>query len=74
MQPGAVKRALAVLGCAAATVAFAACQSTEQESARIERESRAAVAAEQARERAAGRRAHGHAHTGLPSGSGGVGG
>ncbi len=74
MPPGVVKRALAVIGCAAVTMTFAACESTEHESARIERESRAAVAAEQAKERAARRRSHGRAPTGLPDAQGGAGG
>jgi hypothetical protein len=72
--PGLVKRALAVIGCAALTMTFAACESTQHESAQIERESRAAVAAEQAKERAAKGRAHGHVHAGLPVSHGGTGG
>jgi len=63
-----------MLGCAAATMMIAACRSTEHESAQIERESRAAVAAEQAKQRAARRGAHGRPHAGLPDGHGGAGG
>jgi len=63
-----------MLGCAAVTITLAACESTEHESAQIERESRAAVAAEQAKERAAKRRAYGHVHTGLPESHGRAGG
>jgi len=74
MRPGLVRRVLAVFACAALTMTFAACESTEQESAQIERESRAAVAAEQAKERDAVRRAHGHVHAGLPESHGGAGG
>jgi hypothetical protein len=44
MRPGVLKRALVVVGCAALTVTFAACESTESESAKIERE--AAIARE----------------------------
>ncbi len=63
-----------MLASGALTVTFAACESTESESARIERANRAALAAERAAERAAARRAHGHEHTGLPSGAGVAGG
>lgn len=38
MRPGALKRALAVVGCGVMTVTLSACESTEQESARIGRE------------------------------------
>lgn len=38
MRPGVLKRALVVVGCGAMTVTFAACESTESESAKIERE------------------------------------
>ncbi len=38
MRPGVLKRALVVVGCGALTVTFAACESTESESAKIERE------------------------------------
>jgi hypothetical protein len=69
-----VKRALAVFACAALTTTFAACESTEHESAQIERESRAAVAVERAKERAAKRKKHGHVHAGLPESHGGAGG
>jgi len=44
MRPGVLKRALVVVGCGALTVTFAACESTESESAKIDRE--AAVARE----------------------------
>lgn len=37
MRPGVLKRALVVVGCGALTVTFAACESTESESAKIER-------------------------------------
>lgn len=45
---------------------FGACVSTEHESAQLERESRAAQAAEQAKEQAAKRRSHGHVHASRP--------
>ncbi|MFI4991138.1 MAG: hypothetical protein ACHQHO_09550 [Solirubrobacterales bacterium] len=74
MRPGLVKRALAVIGCAALAMTFAACESTEHESVQIEHESHAAAVAEQAKERAtARRRAHGHVHAGLPESHGGAG-
>jgi hypothetical protein len=38
MRPGILKRALVVVGCGALTVTFAACETTENESAKIERE------------------------------------
>ncbi|HEY2718348.1 MAG TPA: hypothetical protein VGI52_01860 [Solirubrobacteraceae bacterium] len=38
MRPGVLKRALVVVGCGALTVTFAACESTESESAKIDRE------------------------------------
>jgi hypothetical protein len=38
MRPGVLKRALVVVGCGALTVTLAACESTESESAKIERE------------------------------------
>ncbi len=38
MRPGALKQALVVAGCAALAVTVSACQSTEQESAKISRE------------------------------------
>ncbi len=60
MRPRVLKRALVVLACAAATLTLAACESTEHESAQIERESRAAVAAEAAKESAAKRHARSH--------------
>lgn len=62
MRPRVLKRALAVVACGAVTSTFAACVSTEHESAQIERESRAAVAAEAAKEKAAKRRSHGGTH------------
>lgn len=58
MRPQLLRRALVVLACAASTLTLAACESTEHESAQIERESRAAVAAEAAKEQAAKRHAH----------------
>ncbi|HEV2973606.1 MAG TPA: hypothetical protein VGX69_01255 [Solirubrobacteraceae bacterium] len=64
MRPRVLKRAFAVLACAAVTTTFAACESTEHESARIERESRAAQAAELAKEQAAKQRSRGRAHGG----------
>lgn len=42
MWPGVLRRALIVVGCGASTVMFAACESTESESAQIEREAAAA--------------------------------
>jgi hypothetical protein len=45
MRPGILKRALVVVGCGALTVTVSACESTEQESAKIAREGTAAVAA-----------------------------
>jgi hypothetical protein len=68
MRPAALRRTLAVLAAAAMTTSLAACQSTESESAQIERESRAAVAAEQANERATVKRSHAR-HAGLLSGT-----
>ena len=44
--------------CALLTTTLAACESTEHESARLEQQSRAAQAAELAKERAAKKRAH----------------
>jgi hypothetical protein len=44
MRPGTVKRALVVLGCGLMGVTLSACESTEQESARIGREAPKAVA------------------------------
>ena len=38
MRPGVLKRALVVVACGALTVTLAACESTESESAKIERE------------------------------------
>ncbi|HEY2216583.1 MAG TPA: hypothetical protein VGH21_03745 [Solirubrobacteraceae bacterium] len=38
MRPGVLKRALVVVGCGALTMTFAACESTESESAKIERQ------------------------------------
>ncbi|HTA06823.1 MAG TPA: hypothetical protein VK774_10700 [Solirubrobacteraceae bacterium] len=38
MRPGVLKRAFVVVGCGALTVTFAACESTESESAKIDRE------------------------------------
>jgi hypothetical protein len=38
MRPGALKRALVVVGCGVLTVTFSACESTQQESAKIGRE------------------------------------
>jgi hypothetical protein len=38
MRPGALKRALVVVGCGIMTVTFSACESTQQESAKIGRE------------------------------------
>jgi hypothetical protein len=38
MRPGVLKRALVVVACGASTVTLAACESTESESAKIERE------------------------------------
>lgn len=62
MRPRFLRPALVVLACAAATLTLASCESTEHESAQIERESRAAVVAEAAKERAAKHRAHERAH------------
>ena len=42
MRPGVLKRALVVVGCGALTVTLAACESTESESAKIDREAAAA--------------------------------
>jgi hypothetical protein len=42
MWPGVLRRALLVAGCGALTVMFAACESTQSESAKIEREAAAA--------------------------------
>ncbi len=42
MRPGVLKRALVVVGCGALTVTLAACESTESESAKIEREAQVA--------------------------------
>ncbi len=68
MRPRVLKRAFAVLACAAVTTTFAACESTEHESTQIERESRAAQAAELAKEKAAKQRSRersrgAHSHT-----------
>ncbi len=45
VRPGALKRALVVVGCGALTVTVSACESTEQESARIGREGQQAASA-----------------------------
>lgn len=58
-----MRRALALAGCGVLAVALPACESTEQESARITRESEAAHRAEAAKEAAHKRavaRSHGH--------------
>jgi len=62
MRPRLLSRAIAVVACALATTTLAACESTERESAQLELQSRAAQAAELAKERAAKKRAH-DAHT-----------
>jgi hypothetical protein len=70
-----IRRALALAGCGVASIGLTACESTEQESARIGRESAAAARAEASesavRTHAAGRAharghhsAHGAAHKG----------
>ena len=46
--PGLLKRGLVVIACAAMTTSFAACESTEQESTQIQRQSEAAQQAETA--------------------------
>ncbi len=59
-----IRRALALAGCGMLAVGLAACESTEQESAKIGRESEAAAraAAKPVASKHAGARAHGHAH------------
>ncbi|HTB71128.1 MAG TPA: hypothetical protein VK707_09120 [Solirubrobacteraceae bacterium] len=64
MRPRVLKRAVAMLACAAVTMTFAACESTEHESAQIERESRAARAAEVHKEQAAKQRSRGRTRGG----------
>ena len=65
-RPGAVRmrRALVLAGCGVATVGVSACESTEQESAKIGRESEAAAraAAKPAAKPHAATRAHGRGH------------
>ena len=70
-----MRTALAVLASAAIATTFAACVSTEDESAKIDRESRAAVAAEAAHEKAVEAKRHArerarHHHGGSGSGAG----
>jgi hypothetical protein len=60
MRPRLLNRVLAVAACAFVTTTLAACESTEHESAQLEQQSRAAQAAELAKERAAKKRAHAH--------------
>ena len=58
-----IRRALVLAGCGMVGVGLSACESTEQESAKIGRENEAAAraAAKPAASRHAGARAHGHA-------------
>jgi hypothetical protein len=58
MRPRLLSRAIAVAACALVTPTLAACESTQHESTQLELQSRAAQAAELAKERAAKKRAH----------------
>ncbi len=58
-----MRRAMALAGCGVLAMATSACESTERESAKIERESRAAQATEAAKEHTAKRSSHSHAHS-----------
>jgi hypothetical protein len=60
MRPRLLNRAIAVAACALVTTTLAACESTEHESTQLELQSRAAQAAELAKERAAKKRALAH--------------
>jgi hypothetical protein len=59
-----IRRVLVLAGCGMLGVGLAACESTEQESAKIGRENEAAArtATKPATGKHAGSRAHGHAH------------
>ncbi len=59
-----IRRALVLAGCGMLGVGLSACESTEQESAKIGRENEAAArtAAKPAANKHAGARAHGHPH------------
>jgi hypothetical protein len=62
-----MRRALALAGCSVLTVGLTACESTEQESSRLGRESEAAAKAAETPKPAskthAGGRSHSHTHT-----------
>jgi hypothetical protein len=58
MRPRLLSRAIAVAACALVTPTLAACESTQHESTQLELQSRAAQAAELAKEHAAKKRAH----------------
>ncbi|MGP0101665.1 MAG: hypothetical protein ACLPUT_08605 [Solirubrobacteraceae bacterium] len=64
-RPVRMRRALLLAGCGLLSVGLAACESTEQESARIGRENEAATrtAAKPAAGAHAGARSRGHAHS-----------
>jgi hypothetical protein len=66
-----VRRALALAGCGVLGMGLAACESTEQESAKIGRENEAAAraAAKPAANKHAGAGSHGHAHGAAHGGS-----
>jgi hypothetical protein len=59
-----IRRALALAGCSMLGIGLAACESTEQESAKIGRENEAAAraAATPAASKHAGASSHGHGH------------
>jgi hypothetical protein len=59
-----MRRALVLAGCGVLSVSLAACESTEQESAKIGRENEAAAraAAPKPHQSHAGARTHGHGH------------
>jgi hypothetical protein len=66
-----IRRALALAGCGMLGIGLAACESTEQESAKIGRENEAAAraAAKPAASKHAGAISHGHAHGATHGGS-----
>ncbi len=70
MRPGALKRALVMVCCGASTVIVCACQSTEDESARIGREGKVAAASEATLQVAAPNRSVKVAHETLLEGGG----
>ena len=61
-----MRRALAVAGCGVLTVSVSACESTEQESAKIAREGQQVLAAEAAHARSVAR-SHRQHHRGHPN-------